>query len=515
MRVILEETYDEISNWVSLYIKYAINQHNNSNNNNLTKEINKPFILGLPTGSTPLKVYQNLVKYYQDGQLSFKNVITFNMDEYVGLSPDNKQSYHYFMYHNFFNHIDIPRENIHILDGMSNDLQLECDNYERTITKYGNIDLFLCVVGSDGHIAFNEAGSSLSSRTRMKTLSDETISDNSRFFDNINEVPTKVLTVGIQTIMDAKQIILMASGINKATAVKNCIEGHITNQYTCTAIQNHPSATVIIDRKATAELKVKTFDYYTNLQKTVDLLGRPIENPIKKYISPMDKILITSPHPDDDVIGMGGTMQLFPNIANVSVVYMTNGIGGLRGDDNLGTFTRIKEAMSSVKVFGYDTNQVIDGTLPFYNTESRKTSSADMEKMEKLMEELQPNHIFVCSDPDPKKTHIKCLDIMKQCKFPKCVKYIWLYKSAWEKWSDCCSKSNCCVYIARDVFEKKLLSIDMHISQIKPMVTYSREINTFKQIALENNKSEIYPNCYQEEFLRVDCKTFTNTNTNC
>lgn len=509
MRVILEETYDDISEWVSLYIKHVINKHYSE-----TKLENepKPFILGLPTGSTPLKVYKNLVNYYQNGQLSFKNVITFNMDEYVGLSPENEQSYHYFMYHNFFNHIDIPRENIYILNGLATDLKAECDNYEFIISEYGKIDLFLCGVGSDGHIAFNEAGSSLSSRTRLKTLSDETINDNSRFFDNINDVPTKVLTVGIQTIMDSKEVILMASGINKAIAIKNCIEGHITNQYTCTAIQNHPSAIVIIDRKATGELKVKTLDYYTNLQKTVDLLGRPIENPIKKYISPMDKILITSPHPDDDVIGMGGTMQLLPNIDNVSVVYMTNGMGGLRGDDNIGTFTRIKEAISSVKVLGYDTKQVIDGTLPFYNTEGRKISSADIEKMERLMEELQSNHVFICSDPDPKKTHIKCFNIMKQCKFPKCVKYIWLYKSAWEKWSDCNIKSNSCVYISRNVFEKKLLSIDMHISQINPLVTYRSKIKTFKDVVIEHNKSEIYPNCYQEEFLRLDCNKFINTN---
>ena len=185
MRVILEETYDNISEWVSLYIKYAINKHNSE-----TKLENepKPFILGLPTGSTPLQVYKNLVNYYQNGQLSFKNVITFNMDEYVGLSPENEQSYHYFMYHNFFNHIDIPRENIHILDGLATDLKEECDSYEFIISEYGKIDLFLCGVGSDGHIAFNEAGSSLSSRTRLKTLSDETINDNSRFFDNINDV---------------------------------------------------------------------------------------------------------------------------------------------------------------------------------------------------------------------------------------------------------------------------------------------------------------------------------------
>ena len=496
MRVIIENNYQDISKWVSLYIKDKINNAKYT-----------PFVLGLPTGSTPLQVYKNLIEYYKNGELSFKNVITFNMDEYVGLSPDNRQSYHYFMVNNFFNHIDIPKENINLLNGMAEDIELECDKYEKNIQKHG-IDLFLCGIGSDGHIAFNEPGSSFSSTTRIKTLSEETIIDNYRFFNTIEEVPTQALTVGIKTIMSAKEIIIMASGIKKAKAIRECIEGCISNQWTCTMSQHHPKCIVICDKKATMELKMKTYKYYKNLQKVIDLHGKLIENPIKKYIKPTDKILITSPHPDDDVIGMGGTMQLLP-IKNCKVCYCTNGLGGLKEKDNLGKSTRIKEAISSIKVLGYEPEQVIDAKLPFYFTENREITDLDIDTMNNIIDTIKPNHIFICIDEDPKKTHIKCLDILKKCYFDKYVKYLWLYKSAWGNWTPEDS-FNTKVYIPKNKFEKKLLSIDMHFSQFDPLVTKNKSIKSFKDIVKKQNKSELYIGHFRECFKRIDPTTLEN-----
>ena len=194
MRVIILKDYEQASEWVSNYI---LNKINNSLSD---------FILGLPTGSTPIQVYKNFI----DSKTDFSKVITFNMDEYVGLPENHPQSYKYFMNKYLFNHINIPSNQINIPDGNSDDLHLSCLNYEKKIKKLGGIDLFLCGIGSDGHLAFNEPGSSFNSLTRVKTLNDQTINDNARFFEDISEVPTTALTVGLKTVMDAKEIILLA-----------------------------------------------------------------------------------------------------------------------------------------------------------------------------------------------------------------------------------------------------------------------------------------------------------------
>ena len=493
MRVIIEKNYEDMTTWVSLYIKNKINMPR-------TKEY---FVLGLPTGSTPLGVYKNLIQYVQEGSLSFQKVITFNMDEYVGLESSNINSYSHFMFHHFFNHIDIPLENINLLNGMVENLEAECKSYEQKINDLG-IDLFLCGVGSDGHIAFNEPGSSLTSVTRIKTLSEETIIDNSRFFNSITDVPIQALTVGIQTIMSAYEIIIMASGIKKSLAIKECIEGAVSNQYTCTVAQQHQHAIIACDYKSTYELKVKTLEYYLQLQKNIDLLGKPIRNVIQENFSNEQGILITSPHPDDDVIGIGGIMQLFSNKAQVTIAYMTNGQGGIRNQDNQGDYTRIKEAISSIKVLGYNSHQVIDATLPFYSTSKREVSVSDIQNMEQLLEEQQPCHVFICVDCDPKGTHLKCAYILQQCQFPESVQHLWLYKSAWGNWNhNNIITHTHTIYIPNDLFLKKLLAIDMHISQINPEVTHSTKINTFKDVVLTQNKSEKYPGHYQEKLRNI------------
>jgi glucosamine-6-phosphate deaminase len=259
MRLIPLQDSKQVGIWSACYIAEKIRQ--------FAPTAERPFILGLPTGGTPQATYQHLIRLYQQKEVSFKHVITFNMDEYVGLSADNPQSYHYFMHENFFDHVDIPAENINILDGTAKDLQKECQLYEEKIAKLGGIHLFLGGVGSDGHIAFNEPASSLSSRTRIKTLTQETLLDNARFFENdLTKVPTQALTVGIGTLLDAKEVVILATGFNKALAVQAAVEGSVNHLWTVTALQLHARSILVCDDNASGELKVKTLRYFQRLE---------------------------------------------------------------------------------------------------------------------------------------------------------------------------------------------------------------------------------------------------------
>jgi glucosamine-6-phosphate deaminase len=259
MRIIIKKDTAEVGDWAATYIIDKIKKANP------TRE--KPFVLGLPTGSSPIPVYREFIRRQKAGDISFKNVITFNMDEYVGLPENHTESYHYFMFDNLFNHIDIPRENINILNGNAKDLTRECADYEKRIIQAGGIDLFLGGIGPDGHIAFNEPGSSLTSRTRIKTLSYDTILANSRFFDgDMKKVPTQALTVGVGTVMDAKEVLIVITGYNKARAVREVVEGGISHMWTVSMLQMHQKAIFVCDEPATMELQVETVKYFNNLE---------------------------------------------------------------------------------------------------------------------------------------------------------------------------------------------------------------------------------------------------------
>lgn len=259
MRLVPLDTANDVAVWSARYIANKINA--------FQPTADKPFVLGLPTGGTPLKTYQELIKLYQQGVVSFKHVVTFNMDEYVGLPAEHPESYHTFMHKNFFSHIDIPSENINLLDGMAEDLTAECARYEEKIRSYGKIHLFMGGVGVDGHVAFNEPGSSLSSRTRIKTLTEDTIIANSRFFNNdVNQVPQFALTVGVGTLLDAEEVLILVTGYNKALALQACVEGAINHMWTISALQMHKHALVVCDEPATQELKVKTIKYFKQLE---------------------------------------------------------------------------------------------------------------------------------------------------------------------------------------------------------------------------------------------------------
>lgn len=259
MRVIIQPDYENLSLWAARYIARSIKD--------FSPTAAKPFVLGLPTGSSPLGTYRELIRLNKSGYMSFKHVVTFNMDEYVGLSADHPQSYHRFMWDNFFSHVDINPKNVHILDGMAEDLELECASYEALITEVGGIRLFLGGIGADGHLAFNEPFSSLASRTREKTLTYDTKVANSRFFDNdISKVPSTALTVGIRTVCDSHEVVLLANGHGKARAVQAMVEGGVSQACTASALQLHPKAIVVLDEAASGELKVDTWKYFKDIE---------------------------------------------------------------------------------------------------------------------------------------------------------------------------------------------------------------------------------------------------------
>ena len=260
MRVIIKDRTSEVAEWAAAYIVEQINAK--------AAITDEPFVLGLPTGSTPLETYRELIRLHKEGKVSFKNVITFNMDEYVGLAEEHPESYHSFMWTNFFSHIDICKDNVHILNGNAEDLAIECANYELSIIEAGGIDLFMGGVGEDGHIAFNEPFSSLQSRTRVKTLTPDTIAVNSRFFGgDISLVPTKALTVGVGTIMDARKVLILATGRKKARAVRHAIEGSYNHQWTLSALQLHPAGIIVCDDPAAEELRVATYRYFKDIER--------------------------------------------------------------------------------------------------------------------------------------------------------------------------------------------------------------------------------------------------------
>uniref|UniRef100_A0A8C7BU69 Glucosamine-6-phosphate isomerase n=1 Tax=Neovison vison TaxID=452646 RepID=A0A8C7BU69_NEOVI len=289
MKLIILDHYSQASEWAAKYIRNRIIQFNPGPD--------KYFTLGLPTGalgdgegavdcrgvsghglgSTPIGCYKKLIEYYKNGDLSFRYVKTFNMDEYVGLPRDHPESYHSFMWNNFFKHIDILPENTHILDGNAPDLQAECDTFEEKIRAAGGIELFVGGIGPDGHIAFNEPGSSLVSRTRVKTLAMDTILANARFFDgDLTKVPTMALTVGVGTLMDAREVMILITGAHKAFALYKAIEEGVSHMWTVSAFQQHPRTVFVCDEDATLELKVKTVKYFKGLMLVHNKLVDPL-----------------------------------------------------------------------------------------------------------------------------------------------------------------------------------------------------------------------------------------------
>jgi len=257
MRLLIHKNYNDLCCWIADYIAKRINSFGSD----------RPFVLGLPTGSSPLGVYRQLISAYKEGKVSFSRVVTFNMDEYVGLTPDHPQSYRRFMNDNFFSAINIPPGNTHIPDGMAKDPEAECLAYEQAIKAAGGIELFLGGIGGNGHIAFNEPGSSLASRTRIMALSQDTRAANARFFEgDPAKVPASAFTVGIGTVMDAREVLIIANGRQKARAIQAAVEGGVSDWCPVSCLQMHPKAIIAIDEEAAEELKYGTVRYFKAIE---------------------------------------------------------------------------------------------------------------------------------------------------------------------------------------------------------------------------------------------------------
>lgn len=247
MEVIIKSTYEEMSKVAAQHVADMINEKPNA-------------VLGMATGSTPLGLYKELVRMHKADGLDFSRVTTFNLDEYVGLPPEHEQSYHYFMHENFFKHVNVSAQNINIPSGTTQNYRAFCAWYEQAIIDAGGIDIQILGIGSDGHIAFNEPTSSLASRTRLKTLAKPTIDDNARFFEKREDVPIYAITMGVGTILDARKLIMVANGANKAEAVAKAVEGPVTSMITASALQLHSRAKVFLDEDAASGLQMR--DYY-------------------------------------------------------------------------------------------------------------------------------------------------------------------------------------------------------------------------------------------------------------
>jgi glucosamine-6-phosphate deaminase len=260
MRIIIHDSYEALSKWAAYYIARRIRDFDPSQA--------KPFVLGVPAGMSPVGTFQQLISLNQEGKVSFQNVVAFGLDEYVGLPEDHLQSHQSVLWNVLFSQIDIPAENVHLLNGNAPDLEQECETFEGHIKSAGGMQLFLGSIGPDGHIGFNEPGSSLSSRTRIKTITRAARAADARWFGNdINKVPKTGLTMGVGTFMDAQEVMIVVSGFNKARALQKILEEEVNHMWTVSMIQLHRRGMIICDDEATAELKVGTVKYFRDIER--------------------------------------------------------------------------------------------------------------------------------------------------------------------------------------------------------------------------------------------------------
>ena len=511
---------------------------------------NKMCVLGLATGSSPLSVYRELVRLHKEENLSFENVISFNLDEYYPLIKEDVQSYHFFMYSNLFDHVNIKSENINIPSGevSSEKLRISCISYEEKIKSAGGIDLQILGIGTNGHIGFNEPGSHLNSETRTITLDHLTRFDAAPAFQGIENVPRKAVTMGIQTILNAKRVLLMAWGSYKAEIIQKAIEGEISCFIPTTYLQHHKNTTLVIDTEAASELtRIKTpwlvtscewndanrskailwlcettkksilkltdedynqhgmsdllaqhgsaydlnIEMFNKLQRSISGWPGGKPNSDDKYrperAQPASKkVIIFSPHPDDDVISMGGTFdRLVSQGHEVHIVYQTSGNIAVsdqdalkylevtsdfissKEDESIGKLIkafevinpqkpaprsicdlkgsiRKRESLGATRYMGIPDSQVHFMNLPFYETgmiAKNPVSKIDIDHTVALIEKIKPHQIYAAGDlADPHGTHRVCLDIVfESLKILKPKKFmddcwLWLYRGAWHEW---------------------------------------------------------------------------------
>lgn len=559
---------------------------------------NKNCVLGLATGSSPIRVYEELVRQHKEEGLSFYNVITFNLDEYLPMEKSNIQSYYYFMHEHLFNHVDIPSENVHIPDGtVSSDKTVAyCLSYEKKIKEHGGLDFQLLGIGRTGHIGFNEPGSHFNSGTRVITLDHITRVDAAPSFLGIDNVPRKAITMGIATVRKAKRIVLLGWGENKAGIIKKTIEGTISSQVPATYLQEHKNCTFVLDKGAGSELTrnktpwlVDTCEWTEELiskamvwlcektGKTVlsltdkdyndngmaDLLaledsydlnikmfnklqhtitgwpgGKPNADDSKRpeRATPVKKrVIIFSPHPDDDVISMGGTFdRLVEQGHDVHIVYQTSGNIAVSDTDarkyaeiamqihpsektqkiidaisqknesrlDSSEVRRLKgnirrgESYGATRYMGLKDDNVHFLDLPFYETGTIKKnnlSEDDIIIMMDVIQQIKPHQIFAAGDlADPHGTHKVCLDAvleaMKRLKTESFMEecWLWLYRGAWHEWD--INEIEMAVPMSPSQVMKKRNAIFCHQSQKDGVMFQGDDSREFWMRAEERNR---------------------------
>jgi glucosamine-6-phosphate deaminase len=524
-------------------------------------------VLGLATGSTPLGIYQEMIRRHQAGEVDFSNVITFNLDEYFPMSPESHHSYRRYMAENFFQHVNVQPTNTHVPDGAvaPADVRSHCEAYERAIAQAGGIDFQLLGIGKTGHIGFNEPGSARRSRTRLVTLDTITRKDAAADFFGEDNVPREAITMGVATILEAREIALLATGEHKAAVVRRAIEGEISSDVAATFLQEHPNITAYLDFPAAAELtRVATPWLLEPVEWTTDMTDRAVvwlsertEKAILKLsakdyaenqLSPLlarhgspepingevfnrlrekirgrarlpreRRVLVFSPHPDDDVISMGGMLRkLWQNGNEITVAYMTSGniavfdydvrryldfveraadtlgidhevllqagrevdhsfAAKQPGDIDIPLVQEVKrtirecEAISAVEALGIPARSCRFLNLPFYRTgEVRKLpiGEEDVRIVRELLDELVPHIVFVAGDlSDPHGTHRMCKAAVERAlrTFPPPVPEIWLYRGAWQEWS--ITAADALVPLSHEELRAKINAIFKHESQ--------------------------------------------------
>ena len=578
------------------------------------------YVLGLATGSSPIGVYKELVRLHREENLTFKNVVTFNLDEYFGLKREDKNSYHSFMHTHLFDHINLPKDQIYIPDGSLSEKEVSayCISYEEKIESFGGIDFQLLGIGRTAHIGFNEPGSHINSITRMIALDPITREDAASDFNGLNFVPTKAITMGIGSILNAKRIVLLGWGHKKAAVLALTIEKEITNTYPATFLQNHPNCTFILDAEASAELSkhktpwlVKECDWTERLiKKAIVWLSNQAQKPILKLTNrdynehglsslvasqglpyelniwmfnqlqhtitgwpggkpntddknrpersdPAKKrVLIFSPHPDDDVISMGGTFaRLIEQGHEVHVAYQTSGniavsdeealkfievaensflkdkttldhLQSVKQDINSNENPVLKEVLSikgavrkieciaAGRFLKLPTKQLHFLNLPFYETGKiikNEPSVTDYKITQELIDKIQPHQIFAAGDlADPHGTHKTCLNIIfKVLDDLKVKKYmdacrVWLYRGAWQEWD--IEDIEMAVPLSPDQVIQKRNAILFHQSQKDKVMFQGKDNREFWVRAEQRNQTtaELYNHLGMAEYAAIE-----------
>lgn len=558
VRVVLMEDHDSISRAMAGRIATVIREKNGQG---------MDAVLGLATGSTPIGVYRELIRLHREEGLDFSRVVTFNLDEYYPMAPDSTHSYVRFMWENLFEAIGIPPENVHFPDGTvpRDDVARDCRRYEDAILAAGGIDFLLLGIGRSGHVGFNEPGTPRESRTHLVFLDSITRADAASDFFGEENVPLEAVTMGVATIMDAREIALLALGEHKAAVIKRAVEGEVHPDVAATYLQTHPDATVYVDPPAGAALtrvatpwlvgevewtprreteaviwlsqrvgqsilRLSTKDYRDN--RLSSLLARygsagPLNGEVfnrliskirgKSKLPVGRKVLVFSPHPDDDVISMGGILRKLVENGNVvTVAYQTSGNIAVfdhdvrryldfmeRGEGVLGTgmdgvkervaeirralvrkapgevdipevqalkrVIRETEAVSALESVGLGADQALFLNLPFYQTgKVRKdpVTEADTEILRRTLEDLQPELVYAAGDlSDPHGTHRMCMDAIRQALhlYGGPTPEVWLYRGAWQEWS--VAEATVLVPLSEAELRQKIMAIFKHQSQ--------------------------------------------------